>query len=276
MSRRPTIALLTDFGVEDTYVGVMKGVILSRCDVDVIDLSHEVRPQNIRQASYLAWTAYRYLPKGTVMVCVVDPGVGTDRDPIAVKHPNGFFVGPDNGWLTDVLKECSKERYDPGGSIPVDWAAVKLTNQDIWLRPLSATFHGRDIFAPSAGALANGMALSDCGVPKLRLVTLADADPEFEDGQVSGRVIHVDHFGNLITNIRGSTLPSKWEVSLPDGTVVSPADNYQVSRGQLIALIGSRGLLELALANGNAQTESGLDIGAKIQVRVSNERAGSE
>jgi len=248
----PAIALITDFGYEDAYVRVMKGVIAERCSVPIIDLTHGVGPQNVGQAAYLLSTAYRFLPEGTVTVCVVDPGIGTKHEPIAVRWPGGYFVGPDNGWLSYVIRDSLQRVDEPGsGTVPASWQVVALENASFQLPAVSRTFRGRDIFAPAAAALASGTPLAELGSPRNLIATIEIARVTDVDGTVRGRVIHIDHFGNLITDIPASFLPSAFTVSLGGGTVDGPVLTYQ-SDEALVALVGSGGHLEISAPNGNA------------------------
>ncbi|HZT97190.1 MAG TPA: SAM-dependent chlorinase/fluorinase [Chloroflexota bacterium] len=266
MARTPTVALLTDFGYEDTYVGVVKSVILSRRpDCRFIDLSHAVAPQSVREAAYLAWTAHRYLPSGTVLLCVVDPGVGTERRAMAATWPRGAFVGPDNGWLSFILQEAGATPTDGRARLPEGWRAVELTNSDLWLTPLSDTFHGRDIFAPVAARLAAGDPLEDAGTPCDELVAFSSSPKRSGDGTVTGEILHVDHFGNLITNITAFDLPESFTVQVAGGSVSGPARSYQ-SDAPLVALVGSSGLLEVGAPNGSAGRLLRASVGDPISV----------
>jgi S-adenosylmethionine hydrolase len=270
---QPLIALLTDFGTSDPYVGVMKGVIASRCPAArVIDITHAVGPQNVRQAAYLLYTAYRYFPAHTVFLVVVDPGVGTARRPVAVQTGHGLYVGPDNGVLSLVL--------DTVGS----WQAVTLRLPD----RLSATFHGRDLFAPMAADLACGSALSAVGSPTADLVHITLPLDSSTPGLLKGEVIHVDHFGNVVTSLG----PLEWQPGGRDlrlmtqpgqPEVVFAADSagvvfgsrrmtgiqatYAAARpGDLLALINSDQQLEIAANQGHAASLTGLRIGDEIQL----------
>lgn len=266
-AQRPIIALLTDFGVDDTYVGAMKSVILGRApDCAFIDLSHAVAPQNIRQAAYLLWTAYRFLPNGTTTLCVVDPGVGTERRPIAVRWPGGFFVGPDNGWLTYVVRDSTGEDKGPGERpLPQGWQAVELSERQFWLEPVSATFHGRDIFGPVAAALAAGTAVEELGDVRKCINVFSPHRVEGEAGTVRGHVIHVDHFGNLITDIGAAHLSERFMVTLGGGTIDGPSRSYQ-SSDPLVALVGSSGLLEIAAPNASAARLIMVGVGEPVTV----------
>jgi len=185
------IALLTDFGVTDTYVGVMKAVMLDICpDAQFVDLTHAIEPQNIRHGAFALLNSYRYLPANATLLVVVDPGVGSDRRPIAVRTEKYDFVGPDNGVLSYALDQL-------GGT----QTAVELKNPAYRLTGMSATFHGRDIFAPAAAYLASGVPLQDLGQVIDQLVKLEPPLQLIGRDIIEGEVLHVDHFGNLITSI---------------------------------------------------------------------------
>ena len=202
--RDAVIALLTDFGTGDGDVGVMKGVMLGiAAGAQIIDITHEVAPQHIHGGAWILAASYRYFPRGTVFTCVVDPGVGSQRYPIAVQAGEWFFVGPDNGLFSFVLAEQ-----------PVH-EAVQASNPAYHLPVVSSTFHGRDIFAPVAAHIARGLPLAELGPPiaseRLQRIDLALAGRE--DARIEGRIIHVDNFGNLITNIRLSMIPDLFSCS---------------------------------------------------------------
>ena len=265
IARQPVIALLTDFGTSDTYVGVMKAVIASRSKADVIDLTHDVMPQNIQEAAYLVSTAHRYLPKGSVLVCVVDPGVGTSRRPIAVGWPRGYFVGPDNGWLSYVVAQEIHADDGDVGSLPQDWQAVELTEQRYWLDDISSTFHGRDVFAPVAAALANGTDFTALGQLTDSIHLFALNGPMKKNGHIEGEVIHVDHFGNVITNVSANRLEGGFTVSLGTRSIDGPATSY-VSSDPLVALINSNGYIEIAAPNGSAANVLDVTVGTPVLV----------
>src|SRR6266550_5045972 len=183
-------ALLTDFGLCDNYVGVLKGVIINITpQAYLIDITHNIPPQDIAAGAWVLGTSYRYFPPGTIYVCVVDPGVGSVRRPIAVCAGDWFFVGPDNGLLSYVL--ATQTIYE----------AVLLSNPAYHLPQVSKTFQGRDIFAPVAAHLARGITLRDFGAPldpsSLRLLDLKYASRQ--EGRIEGHIVYIDHFGNLIT-----------------------------------------------------------------------------
>jgi hypothetical protein len=255
--------LLTDFGLCDEYVGVMKGVIASiNPHANVIDICHEIDPQNIIQAAYMLWFSHAYFPRQTVHVSVVDPGVGTDRHIIALKANNYFFLAPDNGILTHIINnyEC---------------LSVRLTASQYYLSQVSSTFHGRDIFAPVAAHLSTGLNLNQLGetIPASQLVKLLDIYPKKKNDQFVGKVIMIDRFGNLITNISQKDLNQFIDrpltIWMNNISIQGISNNYmQVRKGELLAIIGSKGLLEISINCGNASLELGVEIGCHILVEL--------
>jgi len=266
----PLIALLTDFGTSDPYVGVMKGVMATRCPAArFIDISHDVNPQGVQQAAYLLRSAYRYFPTHTIFLVVVDPGVGTARSPLAVKTDHGLFVGPDNGVFSGVLDEVDT------------WQAVVLWPPE----RLSATFHGRDLFAPVAADLACGEALNRVGTPTTDIVRTAPLRiDQVSADTLEGDVIHVDHFGNVVTSIG----PFEWEgnrlvltrkpevnfeavqadVVCGDWRLLGIQATYGFSQpGDVLALINSDNQLELAVNQGSAARLIGAQPGDVVRVR---------
>jgi hypothetical protein len=266
------ITLLTDFGTSDPYVGVLKGVILSiNPDVALVDISHAVTPQNIEEGAFLLATALPYFPRGTIHVAVVDPGVGTQRRALALVTPEATIVGPDNGLLSAALPDDARSRARPGPArvpLPPGFAAYALADPKYFRHPVSATFHGRDVFAPVAAHLSLGLAPRALG-PAVRDVL---ALPPFRavvhaDGSLAGRVLHVDHFGNLITSVRGEQIrSSRVTVQVLGHTVHGLASTYAHSEG-LTALIGSSGFLEIARSGASAARELGAMPGDPITVR---------
>lgn len=257
------VALLTDFGLTDHYVGVMKGVMLGITpQLSFVDISHDVQPQNVRQGAFMLLNAYRYFPEGTVFLVVVDPGVGSTRRPIIVNAGAYTFVAPDNGVLSYVLNELG------------DSAAYQLENSSYRLPQLSASFHGRDLFAPAAAHAAAGVQPSDFGRQISDLVSLPTPRLVIEGAQVEGEVLHIDRFGNLVTSIGRLERSADGLLLIPwlgdrvtRATVVSPAARIfvngqqligiqrtysDVSPGELFAMVGSGGFLEIAVSQGNA------------------------
>lgn len=253
------ISLLTDFGLNDGYVGIMHGVILSICpDARIVDISHGIPPQDVRRAAYVLHISYPYFPEGTVHVVVVDPGVGSKRRAIAIRTSVGYFVAPDNGVLSYVL---ARERM---------LEAVELTNSRYWLPRVSATFHGRDVFSPVGAHLLCGVPMRELGRPISDLVTFPmPAAKRQSDGRLIGHVLHIDRFGNIITDIRQDELPRDGNVAvrIRDRRISGVRTTYAtVPEGDLVALIGSDGMLEIAVRNGNAAQDMGIQVGEEVVV----------
>lgn len=256
---RPIITLTTDFGQTDSYVGTMKGVILGICpDAVLVDISHDIRPQALQQAAYVLATATPYFPAGSVHLVVVDPGVGTERRPVAVQTERALYVVPDNGVLDLVLSQEPARR------------AIHLTETRYRLARISATFHGRDIFAPAAAHLARGTNPSQMGepIPPAELVSLKMGGPQpLPDGQWEGEILHVDHFGNLITNVRPTKAESSISVAVRGRRIEALSNTFgDVEAGELVAYIGSSGHLEIAIRNGNAAQSLGMDVGDAVRI----------
>lgn len=280
MTPNPIITLTTDFGAEDPYVGVMKGVALGiNPQAQLVDLTHSVRPQQVLQGSFLLSTVVRYFPPGTIHVAVVDPGVGTARRALAVQAGGYYFVGPDNGIFSHVLGELGvKVVGRRGAPAPVALKrgirAVSLTVSRFWLHPVGSTFHGRDIFAPVAAHLSLGVPLEDFGdeVSSVLLYPLARTRRR-RDGAVPGQVVHIDHFGNLITDVRGEDLPAGHVAVVVKGRTIhgisaSYASGEEVEGPSLIALVGSSGYLEVSARNDSAAEVLGAGVGAPVQIRA--------
>jgi S-adenosylmethionine hydrolase len=263
------ITILSDFGVHDEYVGVMKGVILSISpSVSIVDITHQIEPQNITQAAYLIPFSYRFFPEGTVHLIVVDPGVGSERDILALNHGGHFFIAPDNGVLTLLM---NLEKSD---------TIVRVRNADYFLKPVSATFHGRDIFAPIGAHLANGVGLDELGVKTdiEDLVRLEGLNCQLtESGELVGKIISVDRFGNLITNIDSNSLANfrkthpknRLLIHISTHVITGLAVTYaNVEPGSPLALIGSRNLLEIAVNGGCAKRHFKARTGDAVRVRL--------
>ena len=271
------LVLTTDFGLQDPYVGVMKGVALGiNPRVPIIDLTHQIRPQNIAQAAFVLGSNYRFFPPGTIHVVVVDPGVGTDRNALLLVTPGGRFLAPDNGVLSRVLSDYLGDPPEQAGEIdvPAPLAAHRLTNPKYRLHPVSQTFHGRDVFAPAAAHLSLGVPPDDLGDPVTRLRWLPSPRPVRRGNAIQGQVIDVDHFGNLVTNIPAAMLEGSSGVHLKIGGRVirglsrtfhggpdSPTDG-------LVALVGSHGYLEAAVRDGSAALLMGADLGEPVEVTL--------
>lgn len=277
------ITLSTDFGTEDPYVGVMKGVILGiNPGVRLVDLTHSVGAQQVLEGSFLLGTAFRYFVEGTIHLAVVDPGVGSSRRALAVEAGGYYFVAPDNGLLTHVLAKLG-QMVRGSGDRPVltdvgpGVRAFSLTNPDYWLYPVSSTFHGRDVFSPIAAHLSLGIDLEELGEEVSSLLVFPLERPGREGGTISGRVIHIDHFGNLVTDIRIEDLPDEPVDVLIAGRVIhglssSYADAGVSDEAPLLAIAGSTGYLDIAVRNGNAARFLRVTPGALVQVVVSRRR----
>lgn len=260
------ITLMTDFGIKDGNVGVMKGVIWGICPTaQISDLSHMIQAQNIREAGYILARSVPYFPKGSVHVVVVDPGVGTERRPMAAHLGDWFYVGPDNGTITVWLERAREE----------NWLTefVELDRTQYWLPNISHVFHGRDIFSPAAAHLANGVLLGELGSSFRDPVFLELPKPEKTEHGWRGEVIHIDHFGNISTNIRLETLGDAIEkkeninVHLNGIEIKGMVNTFgERSAGELVALIGSTGNLGIAVVNGNAQQRLGTRVGDRVEV----------
>lgn len=264
------ITLTTDFGLTDTYAAVLKGVILAvNPHARVVDLTHDVRAQQIAQAAYIFHTGYRYFPAGTVHVVVVDPGVGSERKAIALRSPNLAFVAPDNGVLTYVWRDLVAEYGRDALEL------VELTNPRWWLPNVSATFHGRDIFSPVAAHITNGVSLSQFGAPLAEPVLLKLPEPSLrDDGWWEGRIIHVDHFGNCISNFSHDFINQHGgigSIAILDQRIEQICRTYgDGEMGSVMGLIGSNNRLELAVRNGNAARMIGVGVGDMIKVKMKN------
>jgi S-adenosylmethionine hydrolase len=268
----PLITLTTDFGLRDGYVAAMKGVILSICpDARITDITHEISPQAVPEAVFVTSTVWPFFPPGSVHVCVVDPGVGTERRPLLLIAGQGRFIGPDNGVLSAALPEAVRAAAPPGGgpvALPDTVRAYSIENPSVRRAEVSRTFHGRDIFAPAAAHLALGTPPEHFGTRVDRIVALPPfrATPE-ATGTLQGRVIHVDHFGNLITDIRGEDLPAgEIVVAVAGRTIRGLSPAFAAAEG-LLAFVGSYGYLAVAVRDGSAARELGAGVGTAVTVR---------
>jgi S-adenosyl-L-methionine hydrolase (adenosine-forming) len=260
-ARSPVIVtLLSDFGGADTYAGQMKGAILAVApEAVLVDLTHAVPAQDVRAGAFHLWAAVEAFPAGTVHLAVVDPGVGTTRRAIAARSKRGdLFVGPDNGLLMAAINRL-------GGLV----AAVQLEEPRFFRDRVSFTFHGRDVFGPIAGYLARDGRLEELGPSLAEVDRSVDfARPEKEGPRVLGEVLHADVYGNLVTNIPASMLPSAFEVRAGNRVIRdAPHRSYQdVESGDPVALIGSNGLLELSVRDGSAKQLLRARVGTKLVV----------
>jgi S-adenosylmethionine hydrolase len=249
-SLRRIITLLTDFGLQDYFVGAMKGVILCRNpSAQIVTITHEIPPQDIQAAAFNLLACYGSFPSGTIHIAVVDPGVGSNRRPILIECASQFFIGPDNGIFSWI---CERE-----GS----FRAIHLNNEKFFHHPVSATFHGRDIFAPVAAALSTGVAVEEFGNEVHDCVRLDSLAPQNgAAGRLRGRIVHIDRFGNCITNFTRTHLPE--ESFMPGASIhVNGREIAMIRRyfaetvndaSDLFCIFGSAGFLEIAARNSSA------------------------
>ena len=295
MHRPCVITLLTDFGNQDAYVGVMKGVITGINPLaNIIDICHNIPPQDVFNAAYLLYTSYKYFPKKTIHVAVVDPGVGSRRDIVCVETKDYFFLVPDNGLLSFIVQEEKPK------------VIVRLANDRYFLPSPSNTFHGRDVFAPAAAYLSLGVKLRQLGIKIDQLEQLEIPKPvPKKAGQVEGQIIYIDRFGNIITNITREhlmqhdhsqslfktqmkeitltiSLPSQGgdeggvkinlkclETTIGKKKIVGLCKTYTDAKpGEPLVLFGSAGFLEVSVNQGNAQKYFKADKGSKIIIEI--------
>jgi S-adenosyl-L-methionine hydrolase (adenosine-forming) len=239
------VTLLTDFGTTDYFVAAVKGVILTiNPRVSLVDLTHEIPPQDIESGAFMLLTCYRDFPEGTIHVAVVDPGVGSSRRPVVVRAGGYYFVGPDNGLFSYV--------YDRESPVEV----FHVTADQYFRQSPSPTFHGRDIFAPVAAALSKGIDPQTLGPRITDQIRLALLSPEKDaTGKIEGRILHIDRFGNCVTNFTRHDLPDAVKLSV-NGRIVETVRRFFTDEGgsedEIFAIWGSAGFLELAVNGGSA------------------------
>lgn len=254
------ITLTTDFGLEDPFVGIMKGVILGLAPtVQIIDISHNISPQNVAHGAWVLQSALPFFPDKSIHVAVVDPGVGGNRRAIAVQTGQQFFVGPDNGILTPAITAKSK--------------IVELTKEKYFLHPVSSSFHGRDIFAPVAGWLAKGTRLASLGKPIKDPVLLDLPQPDIVKKTLVGEIIHIDRFGNLTSNIPRAMLysfirnPADLVLQLGRMKIQGLSDSYsRCKAGESGLIINSWDKLEIFCRDGNASQKTRTGMGKTIKI----------
>ena len=273
----PIITLTTDFGISDAYVATMKGVILSiNPEAKIIDISHSIEPQDILQAAFLLNVAYRYFPKQTVHVAIVDPSVGSERQGIILKTPSALFVAPDNGILSYVINELSltegssnqysqePEKVKLKGGLE----AAAITDPRFWRHPVSPTFHARDIFAPVAAGLSLGISPYEFGEKITALHVFPALMPSLDpEGNLIGHILYVDHFGNLITDVKSTDLPHRDVIIEVRGEYIPGISRFYDQEEGLMAIIDSNGYLEISLKNGSASNFLDVIVGDEIRVK---------
>lgn len=260
----PILTLTTDFGTKDGFVGTLKGVIWAICpSAQIADISHSISPQNVLEGAFAVWRAYAFFPSGTIHVAVIDPGVGTSRRPIAMRIGKYIFVGPDNGLFTPILEDAEKHGW------PAD--IVHLTNEKYFLPEISRTFHGRDIFAPVAAHVANGVALADLGPAITDPVRLRMPTPEKTADGWRAHITVIDVFGNLTTDLPAAALSGNINIKINiqgrevQGLVTSYGEKQA---GDLVALLDSENYIEIAIVNGSAEKVLDMHVGGIIEVIV--------
>ena len=242
------ITLTTDFGLRDPYVGIMKGVILGIVpEACLVDVTHDIGRHDVAEGAFALASAFRYFPPGTVHLAVVDPGVGSERRPIAASDGRYMFVGPDNGLFSLCLDENAMMHH--------------ITNDTHFLTPVSETFHGRDIFAPVAARLASGMALEAVGPPIRDFLQLTFGD--------SPSVVHIDQFGNIVTNLRAEDLSPKPALWISGTRIGSLCRTYAEGRpGELFMVVGSSGFIEVAMNRDSAAKRLEVTRGSELAVET--------
>jgi S-adenosylmethionine hydrolase len=267
------ITLTTDFGLADGYVAAMKGVVLGiNPEVQLVDICHSIKPQNISQAAFVLSTVYEFFPRRTIHLVVVDPGVGTERRAIILRTPEADFVAPDNGVLSYVIQQYAatpinvdQKQLELGPGLE----AVAITKSQFWRSPVSSTFHGRDVFAPVAAHLSLGLPPADFGevITSLRVLSLPRPYPA-PDGTLVGHILHIDNFGNLITSIKSRDLPQKAPsitVEVGNQRISGLSRTYGTGEG-LLALIGSSGYVEISLKEGDASSFLNAEVGDEVKI----------
>lgn len=261
------ITLLSDFGLRDSYVTEMKGTILTICsDATIIDITHNVKKFNIKMGAFILASAAPHFPEGTIHVAVVDPGVGTKRRPIIVEAKNRIYVGPDNGLLILSAKNEGLKRV------------IHVTNKQFFHEKVSKTFHGRDVFAPVAAYLAKGVKSSKFGQEIIDFIKPTFVEPTINREKIRGEILHIDDFGNLITNISQTILDKtkalkrkQLQISIAKKSkILRFSGTYgDVSEGTALILIGSHGFLEIAVSLGSAKKVFNAKLGDAVNVHLS-------
>lgn len=250
-----TIALITDFGTKDYFVGAMKGVILSiNKNAVVVDITHEISPQDIRAANFNLRACHKDFPAKTIFVAVVDPGVGSRRKAILVETENYYFVAPDNGLLSFVFEEANEFRV------------FEITEEKFFKHPVSRTFHGRDVFAPVAAHLSNGVNSFEFGDEITNFIRFEENNqPRIAGGETEAEIIYTDRFGNLVTNLKKEHLPENFTLEI-NGKTVSRMRNFfaEAGKNELFMISGSAGFLEIVAFQDSAARMLNAKIGNKV------------
>lgn len=253
------IALLTDFGTKDYFVGALKGVILSiNSEAKIIDITHEIEPQNIQSAGFTLASCYQNFPPKTIFVSVVDPGVGSKRRVILVETEKYYFIAPDNGLLSLVLVN------------EVNYRVFQLTNPKFFRQPVSQTFHGRDVFAPVAAWLSKGISPGEFGKEITDLVVNDSLTPNrVSANQIEGQIIHIDNFGNLVTNLKKKDLPEKFSLQINEKIITKHQTFFaEAEINNLFSIWGSAGYLEIVAYLNSAKDLLKVKIGERVLVKL--------
>jgi S-adenosylmethionine hydrolase len=257
------ITLLTDFGTRDYFVGAMKGAILSvNSDAQIIDVTHEIPPQDVRAGAFTLLNYYATFPPKTIHVCVVDPGVGSRRRAILAETGDYFFVAPDNGLLSFVF---AKEK---------DFRVFELTNENFFRHPVSQTFHGRDVFAPVAAHLSKGVSPSEFGREIKDFLRFEMPPPQrVSDTQTEAEIIHIDRFGNLITNLKSEDLPETFVLQVNGKRIAAHQKYYaETETGKIFSIMGSAGFLEIVAFRDSAKNLLNAKTGGKVFLMENGKR----
>ncbi len=267
-SNNPIITLLTDFGTQDYFVGAMKGVILSiNPRARIVDITHEIPPQDIEAAAFNLLSVYKDFPAGTIHLGVVDPGVGSDRLAILIECATQFFVGPDNGLFSWI---CQREEK---------YSARQLTNKEFLREESSTTFHGRDVFAPVAAHVSSGRAPEEFGPVVQDIVSLKQLEPDINGDHIEGRIIHIDRYGNCITNLSprhfGNQLGAGASLTVNRRNVVGFREFFSQAKPEtdegLFMILGSAGFVEIAAKNASAASILNARRGERVALALTSE-----
>lgn len=243
-SKNRIITLLTDFGYDDPFVGQIKGVILKiNQNAKIIDITHGIKPQAVEDAAFVLWRSFKYFPKGTIHLSIVDPGVGSQRKALIVKSQGHYFIAPDNGLLSYVIKE--------------PFVCISIENPKYFLQKESPTFQGRDVFAPAAAWLSTGVSISEFGKPLKEIFLLEELNPLILKDRIVGKIVYIDRFGNAITNIKPEGRKIK-EIKVGE-TILPIVNFYCQSPNKPAALVNSDGFIEIFIYMGNAVKTMGLE-----------------
>jgi S-adenosylmethionine hydrolase len=273
------LSLMTDFGTLDHYVGVMKSVMLTKDPlVQIIDITHDIEPQNIDQAKFLTRCSYEYFNENAIHIIIVDPGVGTDRLIVILQTPGGFFIGPDNGVLSEIIKKYSELGIDAQYgliNVPNSCKAFALDRKEFWMNPVSNTFHGRDIIAPIAVLLNRTLDPSIYGTEITKLKYSPLPTPLIEEQSIIGSIVYCDRFGNLISNIHSELINEDkiTNIEIAKQKISKIASTFQNgnSNDPFTALIGSHGYLEISKYSASAAKDIGIVVGDEIKVEYTKQ-----